>query len=89
MIAPPKPDLVTVNIDGKDIAVPANNVALTMAPSAHVRVVVDFTGFDPGSCAMVFVRDSTSPSRTFVFVCDLLHSPPPSLARATQYLSKR
>jgi hypothetical protein len=40
-------------------------------------VVVDFTGFEPGSCDILFVRDSTlSPSRTFVLVLDFEKVPP-------------
>jgi hypothetical protein len=39
--------------------------------------VVDFIGFEPGSCDIVLVRDSTlSPSRTFVLVCDFEKVPP-------------
>lgn len=39
--------------------------------------VVDFTGFDPGSCAMVLVREETSwPALTCVLVWDLLNVPP-------------
>jgi hypothetical protein len=47
--------------------------------------VVDLTGFEPGSCAIVLVRDSTlSPSRTFVFVCDF-EKVPPSFAIALDW----
>ena len=46
-------------------------------PTVEPVVVVDFTGFEPGSCDIVLVRDSTlSPSRTLVLVCDFEKVPP-------------
>jgi hypothetical protein len=48
---------------------------------ALLLVVVLFTGFSPGSCDIVFVRDSTSPALTLVFVLESLQVPP-SCARA-------
>ena len=38
MIAPPKPDLVTVNVDGKDIAVPKGTNMIEAARLASVEV---------------------------------------------------
>jgi len=46
-------------------------------PVLEPVLVVDFTGFSPGTCDIVFVRESTlSPSRTFVLVCDFEKVPP-------------
>ena len=39
-------------------------------------VVVDFTGGPPGSCAMLLVRESSSPCLILVSVIDLLQVPP-------------
>lgn len=43
--------------------------------------LVDFTGGPPGSCAIVLVRDVTSPLWILVWVLESLHVPP-SWARA-------
>jgi hypothetical protein len=50
-------------------------VRLQRAPTPIV--VVDFTGFEPGWCDIVLVREVTpSPASTVVFVRDLLKVPP-------------
>src|SRR6187200_3123182 len=38
--------------------------------------LVDFTGLEPGSCAMVLVRQETEPLPSWQTVCDLAMSPP-------------
>ena len=38
MIAPPKPDLVTVNIDGKDIAVPKGTNVIEAARQLGIEI---------------------------------------------------